>query len=307
MRQLRWLSGNDDEFDPLTKKIIENNGSVDEKSLEEYGATAGAMGGAAVCVAFGVSAGAAAVCGMVGGKIGAWIASKIPWAKGSTINDVILDTWNQAVARNKRASRGILAVKAYMTYRAALPAILGISEKEVNEDLAKRGFFFNIPSVLPRWKPVPGRWEWGQELLAGEGISTQECNIVKKTMSCGDYWFFVNNPYGPIGRAGHDAIDWSIVGMDEASFSEPLWKDIWLGGYNYLPKLQQSPSAMAAVWVKVLQDYEVEKKKQLQTLRTLQIMAEMNKPKTKPVSPVVKAATAGGIGYVIWWLWKTFR
>jgi hypothetical protein len=215
-------SGMDKLNNPLTKEIVARKGATDSESLEAYGKIGGAAGGAGACVALGVTAPVAGGCAILGGIIGGWIGKNIPVAKGSTMEDLVSETWNDFTApRAKRAAKAILAVKSYLTLRD-LAITQGASDAALTEAGLPPAPIYSI------WAPSASRYAAAKAYDSYEVTKTalDECavakslGIVSDKLTCKDYvWLtYFNGNFGPIGKPG-DPIDWFAVGRSENAAS----------------------------------------------------------------------------------------
>ena len=214
-------SGMDKATNPLTREIIERKGGMSSADLKAYGEVGGAIGGAAACSAFVVTAPVAGGCAILGGIIGGFIGKSIPVAKGSTMEDLVSETWNDFTApRAKRAAKGILAVKSYLTLRD-----LAISQGASDVALTEAG----LPPapVFSKFAPSAERYAAALAYEKFELTKTalDECAVAKKLgivnekLTCKDYvWLtYFNGNFGPIAKPG-EPIDWFAVGrMENAS------------------------------------------------------------------------------------------
>jgi len=202
-----------DKSDPLTNEIVARKGATDSKSLQAYGTIAGTIGGTALC-------GGNIGCGILGGIIGGYIASKIPVAAGSTMEDLVSDTWNNYTApRAKLAAKAILTVHTYLTLRD-----LAITNGHSDADLWAMG----LPAapIIPAWKPSEARYNAALAFQSYElsDSRNKECDaaknlgIVNSKITCRDYiWAtYYNGEFGPIAKPGAP-IDWFAVGRDEVA------------------------------------------------------------------------------------------
>lgn len=223
---LGGYTGFDNQDNALVKEIIARKGSVDSESLQAYGQIGGTMGGYALCAAFVVTAPAAPLCGYLGGIIGGWLAKQVPFAHGSSTEDIVVDLWNNYTAPHvKSASKAMLSAKAYLTMRD-----LAITQGKTDAWLTSQG----LPPapILSRWAPNAQRY-LGSKVYFSQPpgpigkLSPEECNVAQKLgiiggktgLTCRDYYWiaFFNGKFGPIAAPG-DPIDWWAVGRDEVAY-----------------------------------------------------------------------------------------
>lgn len=204
--------------DALTKKVVERKGAVDSDSLKAYGAVMGGMSGAAVCAAFVVTAPLAVGCAVLGSIIGGALASLIPIASGSTIDDVVVDTWNaNAKPYLDTGPNGIMAIKAYLIMRDKFIFDTGAPAGMVDAFLTSQG----LPGapVRQRWAPIPKRSLAFEAFVVNklpDGFGP-ECVAAKKLLNgitCRDYLLLRDMRAPPISAAS-DPIDWGLVAWDQ--------------------------------------------------------------------------------------------
>jgi hypothetical protein len=209
--------------------------------MKIYGQAAGSMGGAALGSLFGPAG--TYIGAIVGGYIGGVIVSAIPMAQGSTINDIIVPDWNNAIVPRLRWSgRAMLAVKAYHVMRddaidQAMAA--GATAKWAEAYLDKAGM--TLEPTKGRWAPRPDRYNHPLACVSEPCASVKSltgnppgspsglwsawglCGAAEKAgipyTDCRTYTLQTEGPWPPIGAKG-DTIDWGLVGWDEILFEE---------------------------------------------------------------------------------------
>ncbi len=230
--------------DPLVKEIIARNGDTSQESLKAYGGIAGTAAASAACVATGAGAAVVALCAYLGGVIGTLIGSIIPIASGSTLEDVVVDTWNnyQKPLAQKARLRN-LAAKSYLVMRdqaideAAFIFVLANPGSTVDDGRAfaakwlnDRIFGLGYPLGIPvQWQPgaIPAHpsgdpdraqknYENYQHAVAiAEGRESprdQEESIAKSKGLLPAYEF----PTGP-ALSPDSPFSWDAIGYDEAA------------------------------------------------------------------------------------------
>jgi len=255
----------------LAKEIIGRRGAVDEESLKAYGKVGGTIAGAGLCAATGVGATVAVGCGIIGGIIGEWIASKIPVAHGSTMEDLVGDTINNFIKpKAKLSANGMYAVRAYLTMRD-----LAIT-KGLATDASLTAAGIPPAPVDPRWAPNAQRYSRAKSnysdvlvQLAQSSAWQKECKAAKNIkavnskFSCQDYLYAVyyEGYIGPVAAPG-EPIDWYAVGRDEIAFYWKVLKykkdcEAWIRGPQFIgtkldPNLtcpMNAPSTLAKIYL----------------------------------------------------------
>lgn len=241
---VEWL-GEYKADDALSKEIIARKGDTSEESLKAYGQAAGAMGGGAACLAFGVSAPVAGGCAILGGLIGGVIASMVPVAKGSDLQDAVVDTWKSWTAPNlKWSQRALLAVKAYYVMReeavdAAVAA--GATASWAEGYLVQHGL--TKEPTPGRWAPRPERYNHPLVCTAEPCASVQavvsdsdwkECGAAKSVginLECRTYLQLTYGPWPPVAGK-NDEVDWGLVGWDEIAVERDMKQKYKTTGCN---------------------------------------------------------------------------
>lgn len=229
--RVEWLGVKSD-WTPLEKEMVKRHGGTTEADFKAYGTVAGSIGGgiaggllcapSVVGAAFCAGAGSI-IGGIIGGEIGTIVGEQYKILVGKSDEEALADAWNNAVEEAKKAARGVLAVKAYLTMRD-YALYLGYTEA----DLVKKG----LPAapIRTRWKPSAARYAQAQKNYAyvqnGGGQKSNDCSIKKdigipdSKISCPDfiYMTFWRGSRGPVSPPSA-SIDWYAVGRDEVTNS----------------------------------------------------------------------------------------
>jgi hypothetical protein len=329
-QRVQWLgayTGYDKlEDNELVKEIISRRGAVDEESLKAYGKVGGTVAGAALCAATGVGAAVAVGCGIVGGIIGEWVASKIPVAHGSTMEDLVSDTINKMIKpRAKKSTAAILSVKAYLTMRD-----LAIT-KGLATDASLTAAGCPPAPVDKRWAPNAQRYSraksnysdvlvklaqssaWKKECAAAKNIK-----VVNSKFTCQDYLYAVyyDGYLGPVAPAS-DPIDWYAVGRDEVAFHFFKYTkdcDSWISSTPFTgtaldPGLKcpgNAPTTLAKAYLEKLNKTVKWPKKGDSLLPGLPDLSNIVNPQTPSTPKTNPVVVVGGLAAAAAALWYFF-
>lgn len=223
---------------PLSQEVVRRGGGTSEDDMEAYGKVAGASGGAAACAAF-LTPATAPACGAVGGVIGGWTAKQLDglMAKGSTMEDLVVDTMKKQRPYLRSARRNVLALGAYDVMRATAVQELGQQQAQkpgIDLDLGMQWADHKLSELgappLARVSELQPTWEIWENFVLSFGLLAdgscapgglcqpdpnsgwgKECKAAIKlgvAPTCYDY--FVLMRYGGFPPAPPGAgIDWS--------------------------------------------------------------------------------------------------
>ncbi len=230
--------------DQLVQEIIARNGDTSRESLKAYGGIAGTLVASGACVATGVGTAVVALCAYLGGVLGTLIGSAIPIASGSTLEDVVVDTWNnyqkplaQAAHWRQLAAKSYLVLRDAAIDEAAFYYVLAgtgataddgraFAAKWLNDRLWGLGYTLGIPI---QWQPGatpahpsgdPDRAQrdydnYQHAVAVSEGREPprdQEESIAKSKGLLPAYEF----PTGPV-LSPDSPFSWNAIGYDEAA------------------------------------------------------------------------------------------
>lgn len=222
--------------DPLSKAIIAKKGDTSPEAFKEYAKVIAAMGATAACAAFsgGAAAAASPLCGVVASVVIGWAADKIPVAKGSTMYDVVAETWKSWIGPNlKWAQEAMLAVKAYYVMRdEAISAAVAAGAKPQWAEDYLNAHELTVEPIKGVWAPMKERYTHPLVCAAEpcapiKDVPGVNSNTLKECaaagMDCRTYLMLTYGPWPPV--AGKDeAVDWGLVGWDEIMFRRQFQK-----------------------------------------------------------------------------------